>query len=58
MSAPYLIQLERDDRFTRYLVETGWGSSWATFLRTEASIKQLRRHLREFLRVRDEAESA
>lgn len=55
MSAPYLIQLERDDRFTRYLVETGWGSSWATFLRTEASIKQLRRHLREFLRVRDEA---
>jgi hypothetical protein len=55
MTAPYLVQLERDDRFTRYLIETGWTSYWATFLRTETSIKQLRRHLREFLRVRDES---
>ena len=54
-TAPYLVQLERDDRFTRYLIDTGWGSSWATFLRTETGIKQLRRHLREFLRVRDES---
>ena len=54
-TAPYLVQLEREDRFTRYLIDTGWGSSWATFLRTETGIKQLRRHLREFLRVRDES---
>ena len=55
MTAPYLVQLEREDRFTRYLIDKGWGNSWATFLRTETGIKQLRRHLREFLRVRDEA---
>ena len=54
-TAPYLVQLEREDRFTRYLIDTGWGSSWATFIRTETGIKQLRRHLREFLRVRDES---
>ena len=55
MTAPYLVRLEREDRFTEFLIRTGWGNSWATFLRTETGIKQLRRHLREFLRVRDEA---
>jgi hypothetical protein len=54
-TAPYLVQLEREDRFTRYVINTGWGSNWASFLRTETGIKQLRRHLREFLRVRDES---
>ena len=33
LTAPYLVQLERDDRFTRYLINTGWDNSWATFLR-------------------------
>ena len=47
MTAPYLVQLDREDRFTRYLIDTGWGRSWATFLRTETGIKQLRRHLRK-----------
>lgn len=55
MTAPYLVQLERDDRFTKFLITSGWGDSWGTFLRTETGIKQLRRHLREFLRVRDES---
>jgi hypothetical protein len=55
MTAPYLVQLDREDRFTRYLIDTGWSRSWATFLRTETGIKQLRRHLRDFLRVRDES---
>jgi hypothetical protein len=55
MTAPYLVQLERDDRFTRHILEKGWGNNWGSFLRTETGIKQLRRHLRQFLRVRDEA---
>jgi hypothetical protein len=55
MTAPYLVQLDREDRFTRYLIDNGWGNSWASYLRTESGIKPLRRHLREFLRVRDEA---
>jgi hypothetical protein len=55
MVAPYLVQLQREDRFTQFVIETGWGASWGTFLRTEIGIKQLRRHLRQFLRVRDQA---
>jgi hypothetical protein len=55
LTAPYLVQLDREDRFTRHVLAGGWGNSWGTFLRAEAGIKQLRRHLRQFLRVRDEA---
>ena len=55
MTAPYLVQLDREDRFTRYVIANGWGNSWGTFLRTEVGIKQLRRHLKQFLRVRDRA---
>jgi hypothetical protein len=55
MTAPYLVQLDREDRFTNYLIEHGWGNSWGVFLRTETSMKNLRNHLRGFLRVRDEA---
>ena len=53
-AAPYLVQLEREDRFTRFLIEKGWGDSWTTFVHSDAGIKQLRRHLRKILRVRDE----
>ncbi|SPE42726.1 conserved hypothetical protein [Candidatus Sulfopaludibacter sp. SbA3] len=55
MTAPYLVELAREDRFTRFLLEDGWGNSWSLFLRTETGFKQLRRHLRQFLRVRSEA---
>ena len=55
MTAPYLVQLERADPFTRRILKDGWGRSWGVFLRTETGLQQLRRHLREFLRVRDEA---
>jgi hypothetical protein len=37
------------------VIDNGWGNSWGVFLRTETSIRELRRHLRGFLRVRDEA---
>lgn len=55
MSAPYLVRLERDDKFTRDLIGKGWGNSWGVFLRSEAGLQTLRRHLRGFLRVRHEA---
>jgi hypothetical protein len=55
MTAPYLVELERDHAFTKHLLDTGWGASWGVFLRTETGIEQLRKHLRGFLRVRDEA---
>jgi len=53
MAAPYLVQLERDYRDTHRLIRQAWGNSWGVFLRSETSLKKLRRHLREFLVVRD-----
>jgi len=54
MAAPYLLELERDHRFTKFLIDEGWGNGWGVFLRTGASIKQLRRHLHGLLLARDE----
>jgi hypothetical protein len=54
MAAPYLVQLDKDDAFTNYLIDTGWGNSWGVFFRSETSLRNLRHHLRGFLRVRDE----
>jgi hypothetical protein len=51
--APYLIQLYADDRLTKRLIEEGWGKSWGVFLKFDASMNILRRHLRTLLRVRD-----
>lgn len=54
MAAPYLVQLDREDRITRYIIDNGWGNSWGIFFRSETSMRNLRTHLRGFLRVRDE----
>jgi hypothetical protein len=52
MVAPYLVQLKQDDRFTRYVLDHGWGNSWGVFLRSESSLQAVRKHLKGFLRVR------
>src|ERR1700751_4536119 len=54
MAAPYLVQLDHGYRDTHKLIERAWGKSWGVFLRSDTSLKKLRRHLREFLVVRDE----
>jgi hypothetical protein len=51
LAAPYMIQLEYDDRLTLRILNEGWGHSWGIFLKSEATLKKLRRHLREFLVV-------
>jgi uncharacterized protein DUF4123 len=53
MAAPYLVQLECDDQGTRRLLRSAWGNSWGVFLKCAAHAQTLRRHLREFLVVRD-----
>jgi hypothetical protein len=50
--APYLVQLEYDDRYSQQLIERAWGNSWGVFLKSGASIASLRRHLRKLLTVR------
>jgi hypothetical protein len=52
MAAPYLVQLRKDDSFTRILLDQGWGNSWGVYLRSDTDLKSLRKHLRGFLRVR------
>ena len=52
--APYLLSLTREDPFTQWLMNNGWGKSWGIFLRSSASLKELHRHFRKFLMVYDE----
>jgi hypothetical protein len=51
--APYLVQLEYQDRYTRRFLEQGWGNSWGIVLKCDSGLTKLRRHLRQFLVVRD-----
>ena len=53
MAAPYLVQLDHGYRDTHRLIRQAWGNGWGVFLRSDTSLKKLRRHLREFLVVRD-----
>jgi hypothetical protein len=55
MAAPYLIQLDFESQETRRLLELSWGNSWGILLRSGTNMTKLRRHLREFLMVRDQA---
>jgi hypothetical protein len=50
-NAPYLVQLELDDRATIRLIDDSFGDSWGIILRADVGIKTLRKHLRTLLRV-------
>jgi len=52
-AAPYLVQLDFQSNYTRRLIEQAWGHSWGVFLRCPERMERIRRHLRQFLRVRD-----
>jgi hypothetical protein len=51
--APYLVQLDYEYRDTRRFLTQAWGNSWGIFLKCDASLNSLRRHLRGFLVVGD-----
>jgi len=53
LAAPYLVQLDYDSRATRRLIQQAWGNNWGVFLRSDARLESLRRHLRGLLVVRD-----
>lgn len=55
MVAPYLVQLDHDDQKTRRFISQAWGNSWGIFLKCDTRLETIRRHLRTFLRVRDES---
>jgi hypothetical protein len=52
IAAPYLVQLEYDDKYSQQLIERAWGKSWGVFLKCGAGVAHLRRHLRKLLSVR------
>jgi hypothetical protein len=54
-AAPYLVHLDPDGTFLRWLIETGWGDSWGIFVVAASAIDELRRHFRKFLMVHTEA---
>lgn len=53
--APYLVMLERDAEFTRWVLSKGWGEHWGIFGVTHTDLWSLRRHFRKFLIVYDES---
>lgn len=53
--APYLVTLPSGSRLLGQLVEEGWLRRWGIFLEGNVSKRELRRHLRRFLMVEDEA---
>ncbi|MBL3617719.1 MAG: DUF4123 domain-containing protein [gamma proteobacterium endosymbiont of Lamellibrachia anaximandri] len=56
-AAPYVVHLAPDARFTRELLETGWGENWGffTIVPVDVTLERHRRHFRKLLRVKDES---
>lgn len=50
-AAPYLAALEKDCKFTRHVLEQGWGNHWGIFALSRADLRTLRQHFRTFLMV-------
>lgn len=50
-AAPYLALVPFDDPFTDWLLQEGWGKHWGVFAISHASLRELRMHLRTFLKV-------
>jgi len=52
--APYLIQLEKGDKFTQWVLKEGWGQHWGVFVVSKENIRTLRGHFRSLVKVKDE----
>jgi hypothetical protein len=44
--APYLVRLEPESEFAQWVVGTGWGQHWGSFVTTRQGFYKLRDHLR------------
>ncbi|MFO1350306.1 MAG: DUF4123 domain-containing protein [Gammaproteobacteria bacterium] len=51
-AAPYLVKLDADSPFADFVL-SGWGEHWGVFALTQAKLRELRKHFRTFLMVRD-----
>lgn len=46
--APYLVRLEPNDNFSELVLREGWGAHWGIFVISQATLRALRDHFREF----------
>ena len=53
--APHLVTLSIDHPFTKWLLSELPGKPWGIFVRSTATLRQLRKHFRGFLMVKNEA---
>jgi hypothetical protein len=44
--APYLVKLDPESEFTRWVVGTGWGQHWGSFVTSREGFRKLHSHLR------------
>jgi hypothetical protein len=49
--APYLVNLEPESEFAEWVVGTGWGQHWGTFVTSRRGFRALRDHLRALMMV-------
>ena len=54
VAAPYLVQLEFESQKTRRFISQAWGRNWGVFLKCDARLETLRRHLRSCILATDE----
>jgi hypothetical protein len=53
-ASPYIVKLALGDPACQRLIEESWGQAWGVFLAARTSLREVRRHLRTFLRVQTE----
>lgn len=53
-AAPYIVRLEPGSPSCEKLLSLGWGQAWGVFLAARVDMRDVRRHLRTFLRVQTE----
>ena len=53
--APYLVRLDNESRFFKWLLEDGWGKHPGIFALADASLLPMRLHFRKHLRVYTES---
>jgi len=51
--APYLVHLEPETDFMRWVAGEGWGKHWGIFASSSSNLRTLRQHFRSFLTVHD-----
>ncbi len=51
-AAPHLARLDPDSPFTQWFLSEGWGRHWGIFLLADATLSEIRRHLRRLILVR------